>query len=318
MGLPVFGFWYSKKMIYTLTLNTSLDYVVHVDELRVGEIHKTENYSIFPGGKGINVSQVLHELGVDNTALGFVAGHTGGCLEAIMADKHIATDFVHLSCGITRVNMKVRSKDSRGDNRETDFNGIGPIIGSGELEALKQKLRAISARDTVIVSGSVPPSISVEEYGKLIEIICGNGATLVVDAIGDYLKEALRYHPFLIKPNGQELLDLFEGEEKEKDMEILAKDLQEKGAENVLVSLGGEGALLVTQKGEVMRMKAPEGRVINTVGAGDSMVAGFMAGFLEREDFEYALKLGVCAGSATAFAEGLATGTATRQLEKNL
>ncbi len=305
-------------MIYTLTLNTSLDYVVHVDELRVGEIHKTENYSIFPGGKGINVSQVLHELGFDNTALGFIAGHTGGCLEAIMADKQLATDFVHLSCGITRINMKVRSKDSEGDTKETDFNGIGPIICSEEMDRLKEKLMGISSEDTVIVSGSVPPSISVEEYGQLIEIIAKKGATLVVDAIGDYLKEALKYRPFLIKPNRQELLDLFDEHEAKQDITVLAQKLREKGARNVLVSLGGDGALLVTEKGDVMKQEAPRGNVINTVGAGDSMVAGFVAGFMEREDFGYGLRLGVCAGSATAFAEGLATGTATRQLEENL
>lgn len=305
-------------MIYTLTLNTSLDYVVHVDELRVGEIHKTENYSIFPGGKGINVSQVLHELGFDNTALGFIAGHTGGCLEAIMADKQLATDFVHLSCGITRINMKVRSKDSEGDTKETDFNGIGPIICPEEMDRLKEKLMGISSEDTVIVSGSVPPSISVEEYGQLIEIIAKKGATLVVDAIGDYLKEALKYRPFLIKPNRQELLDLFDEHEAKQDITVLAQKLREKGARNVLVSLGGDGALLVTEKGDVMKQEAPWGNVINTVGAGDSMVAGFVAGFMEREDFGYGLRLGVCAGSATAFAEGLATGTATRQLEENL
>ena len=305
-------------MIYTLTLNTSLDYVVHVDELRVGEIHKTENYSIFPGGKGINVSQVLHELGFDNTALGFIAGHTGGCLEAIMADKQLATDFVHLSCGITRINMKVRSKDSEGDTKETDFNGIGPIICPEEMDRLKEKLMGISSEDTVIVSGSVPPSISVEEYGQLIEIIAKKGATLVVDAIGDYLKEALKYRPFLIKPNRQELLDLFDEHEAKQDITVLAQKLREKGARNVLVSLGGDGALLVTEKGDVMKQEAPRGNVINTVGAGDSMVAGFVAGFMEREDFGYGLRLGVCAGSATAFAGGLATGTATRQLEENL
>lgn len=305
-------------MIYTLTLNTSLDYVVHVDELRVGEIHKTENYSIFPGGKGINVSQVLHELGFDNTALGFIAGHTGGCLEAIMADKQLATDFVHLSCGITRINMKVRSKDSEGDTKETDFNGIGPIICPEEMDRLKEKLMGISSEDTVIVSGSVPPSISVEEYGQLIEIIAKKGATLVVDAIGDYLKEALKYRPFLIKPNRQELLDLFDEHEAKQDITVLVQKLREKGARNVLVSLGGDGALLVTEKGDVMKQEAPRGNVINTVGAGDSMVAGFVAGFMEREDFGYGLRLGVCAGSATAFAEGLATGTATRQLEENL
>ena len=305
-------------MIYTLTLNTSLDYVVHVDELRVGEIHKTENYSIFPGGKGINVSQVLHELGINNTALGFVAGHTGGCLEAIMADKQIATDFVHLSCGITRINMKIRSKDLCGDTKETDFNGIGPIICPEEMTQLKDRLNGVTFEDTVIVSGSVPPSISVEEYGQLIEIIENKGATLIVDAIGEYLMEALKYRPFLIKPNRQELLDLFDADEAKQDIAILAGKLQKKGARNVLVSLGGDGAMLMTEKGEVMSLEAPEGEVINTVGAGDSMVAGFVAGFSEKEDYAYALRLGVSAGSATAFAEGLATGTATRQLEKNL
>lgn len=302
------------NMIYTLTLNTSLDYVVHVDELRVGEIHKTENYSIFPGGKGINVSQVLYELGLDNTALGFVAGHTGTCLEAIMADKHIKTNFVHLSCGITRINMKVRSTDTDGDTKETDFNGIGPIVSDEELNRLKSILKSVSAEDTVIVSGSVPPSISISEYSELIGIICENKATLIVDAISEYLKEALTYHPFLIKPNKQELLDLFDEADRGEEMPVLMRRLQDMGARNVLVSLGGDGAVLLTEMGEVIRMEAPKGNVINTVGAGDSMVAGFVAGFRENGDYREAVKMGICAGSATAFAEGLATGNATRLL----
>lgn len=294
-------------MVYTLTLNTSLDYVAHVDELEVGKIHKTTMYSIYPGGKGINVSQVLKELGVENTALGFVAGHTGECLEAIMHDKCIHTDFVKLSCGITRVNMKIRSMMGDDTIAETDINGIGPVIRADELEQLKKQLGRLNFGDTVIVSGSVPPSVSVEDYGELLNEVSKSHAMLVVDAVGDYLKEALKYRPFLIKPNKQELLDVFE-EQSGAEVEALAGRLCDMGAENVLVSLGADGAFLKTSDGIAMSMKAPNGTAVNTVGAGDSMVAGFVAGYNATGDREYAMKLGICAGSATTFSDGLATG----------
>lgn len=308
-------------MIYTLTLNTSLDYVAHVDKLSVGNIHKTVNYSLYPGGKGINVSQVLAQLGVDNTALGFVAGHTGTCLESLMADRHIDTDFVHLSSGITRINMKIRSKNELFATEETDINGVGPNITDEEKKELLGKLAVVTSDDTVIVSGSVPPTVSVSEYENIIASIANQGAVLVVDAIGKYLEVALKYKPFLIKPNRDELYDFFgkqyTGDSDEVQLEEYAAKLAQMGAVNVLVSLGGDGALLYSRQPEGMvtyRKKAPKIDVISTVGAGDSMVAGFIAGYRAKQDVEYAMLLGICAGSATTMSEGLANCNAVEQL----
>lgn len=303
----------SVNMFYTLTFNTSLDYVVHVDGLRVGDINKTCVYSLFPGGKGINVSQVLSELGYDNVAMGFVAGHTGDCLEGLMHDMNLKTDFVHIDEGFTRINMKIRSKDDEGKTVETDVNGTGPNVSEQEIRKLAEKLKCVRKGDTVIISGSVMSSIDAATYGGIIKDIAATGAKIAVDAIEGYLQAALESRPFLIKPNSRELEDFFSGYDgkevridTDEDIVSYAKRLQDMGAQNVLVSLGEAGALLLSDDGRAWKMPAPQIEVVNTVGAGDSMVAGFMAGFEEKGDHGYALRLSVSAGSATTMSEGLA------------
>jgi len=299
-------------MVYTLTLNTSLDYVVHVDKLSIGQINKSSRYDIYPGGKGINVSWVLKELGIESTALGFVAGHTGDCFEAMIREAGIDTNLIKLTDGMTRINIKTRSHEQESVT-ETDINCAGPIVGSAQLNQMKEVVSRIQKDDILVVSGSVPPSIGPEEYGEMIQIATQNGAMVVVDVTGAYLLEALKYKPFLVKPNEQELRDLF-GNSDDESVVVLAKRMQDMGADNVLVSLGEAGALLCPDEGEIIRMEAPKGVAVNTVGAGDSMVAGFVAAVVQGEDMEKALKLGVCAGSATAFSEGLASYTSIQRL----
>lgn len=297
-------------MIYTLTLNPSLDYVVGVDELVVGKTHKTNHYNIYPGGKGINVSQILKRLGIDTVALGFVAGHTGETLESLLDDMGIENHFIHVRDGITRVNMKIRSYQGEGKHlTETDVNGVGPLIEADELQSMREMLYNLGEDDMVIISGSVPPAITPEDFSSVVSRLIQNKVCVVLDAIEEYMKESLKYGPFLIKPNQDELGDLFDVNiETKEDALKYARILQEKGAGNVLVSLGEKGAILVCEDGKVYEEKAPKGEVKNTVGAGDSMVAGFLAGLLDKNDMRYALKLGICAGSATAFSEGLASG----------
>lgn len=300
-------------MIYTLTLNASLDYVVHVDELVTGKIHKSSQYSIFPGGKGINVSQVLCNLGVESTILGFVAGHTGNCLEAMLKEMNLKTELTHLSGGITRVNVKTRSHNKAdGTVVETDINGAGPVVSKQELGQLNSVLSCVSQDDYVIVSGSVPPSISSQEFDEMLGTVADRGAKLVVDCTGEYLLTALKHKPFLVKPNEEELRELFDDEEE--NVEKLGFRLVKMGACNVLISLGASGAVLCTEGEEVIRMNAPKGTVVNTVGAGDSMVAGFIAGYLQTGNKKTAVMKGICAGSATAFSEGLAVGSDIERL----
>lgn len=293
-------------MIYTLTLNASLDYVAHVDDLAIGQINKSSQYSIFPGGKGINVSQVLKNLGIESTALGFIAGYTGEALKAMLDDLGITSDFVRLSKGITRVNIKLRSEDSENALQETDINCKGPEVDADKLSELEKKLQKISAGDILITSGSVPPSISPKAFGKLLGVAKENGALLVVDVTGEYLREALSCRPYIVKPNETELQEFFQADRNE-NVEGLVQKMHEMGAQNVLVSLGEKGALLCKGDGEIIRMESANGKAVNTVRAGDSMVAGFIAGHILYGDDNSAMKMGISAGSATAFSEGLAT-----------
>lgn len=293
-------------MIYTLTLNTSLDYVAHVDELAIGKINRSSEYNIFPGGKGINVSQVLKNLGIESIALGFIAGYTGEALKAMLDDLGITSDFVRLSKGITRVNIKLRSEDSENALQETDINCKGPEVDADKLSELEKKLQKISAGDILITSGSVPPSISPKAFGKLLGVAKENGALLVVDVTGEYLREALSCRPYIVKPNETELQEFFQADRNE-NVEGLVQKMHEMGAQNVLVSLGEKGALLCKGDGEIIRMESANGKAVNTVGAGDSMVAGFIAGHILYGDDNSAMKMGISAGSATAFSEGLAT-----------
>ena len=289
-------------MIYTVTFNPALDYVVWMDALRPGQINRTNSEEIQYGGKGINVSTVLSALGVENVALGFLAGFTGRALEEGLRNRGIRTDFIWLPDGLTRINVKVKGGD------ETEINGRGPTVDPVALRALRDKLDRLEAGDILVISGSVPAALSHDVYEQILARLEDRGIQFVVDTTRDLLESALPYHPFLIKPNNLELGEIF-GNTPVTDTEIrhCAAQLQAKGARNVLVSMAGDGSLLVDERGNCHRLGVPKGKVRNSVGAGDSMVAGFLAGWLEAGDYASAPRLGAPAGSATAFADGLAT-----------
>ncbi|MBQ4527794.1 MAG: 1-phosphofructokinase [Clostridia bacterium] len=289
-------------MIYTLTLNPAIDYVLYSPECIPGEINRSENEKIYPGGKGINVSAILKELGMQSVALGFCAGYTGTMLYEMLKSENIDSDFVMLPEGMTRINVKIKSK------LETDINANAPHVNSVSLEKLFKKLDLMVDGDTLVLAGSVPKSLSPTIYCDIMALFKRKNIRFVVDATKDTLIASLKYKPFLIKPNNFELCEIF-GKNLENTHEIVAaaKELQKKGAQNVLVSLGSNGAILVCDDGNVYMSDAPKGKVINTTGAGDSMVAGFLAGYSKTEDYSYALKLGLCCGSATAFSESLAS-----------
>lgn len=288
-------------MIYTVTFNPALDYVVKVEHFTTGGVNRTVQEEIFYGGKGINVSAVLKELGLNSTALGFVAGFTGDELERGVKTLGFASDFIHVKKGMSRINVKMKSDE------ETEINGIGPEIEESDVKELFDKLEKLEKDDVLVLSGSIPNSIDDRIYEQIMERLDGRGVRIVVDATKDLLLNVLKYHPFLIKPNNHELGEMF-GVTLKTDEEIVtyAKKLQERGALNVLISMAGDGAVLVTEDGDVHRIGVPKGTVKNSVGAGDSMVAGFIAGYLDKKDYGYALKLGTASGSATAFSEGIA------------
>ncbi|WP_313580776.1 1-phosphofructokinase [Lacrimispora sp.] len=288
-------------MIYTVTFNPALDYVVRVDHFALGAVNRTEQESIYYGGKGLNVSAVLSTLGYGNTALGFVAGFTGDEIERGVKGLGFQSDFIRVEKGLSRINVKLRSQE------ETEINGMGPEITGEDVKQLFEKLDRLTAGDVLVLSGSIPKSIDDDIYERIMESLDGRGVRIVVDATKDLLINVLPYHPFLIKPNNHELGEMF-GVTLHGPEEIIdyGKRLQEKGAKNVLISMAGDGAILITEKEEVFRMGVPEGTVKNSVGAGDSMVAGFIAGYLENGSFKHALRLGSAAGSASAFSEGLA------------
>lgn len=290
-------------MVYTVTFNPALDYVVRMDHFQVGEVNRTAQEEIQLGGKGINVSTVLSHLGVENVALGFLAGFTGQALEEGLRRQGIHTDFIWLEEGLTRINVKIKA------GQESEINGQGPNIDAGALEQLFQKLDKLQKDDVLIVSGSVPATLPGDIYERILARLEGRGIHFVVDATRDLLCNVLPYHPFLIKPNNLELGEIF-GRTLNSDEEIrdCAAQLQQRGARNVLVSMAGDGSLLLDETGACYRLGVPKGQVRNSVGAGDSMVAGFVAGWLKTGDYAYAQRLGAAAGSATAFSDGLATG----------
>lgn len=304
-------------MIYTVTFNPSLDYFIRVDELEKGTIHRAQEEDIFAGGKGINVSIVLQELGVDSVALGFAAGFTGNEIIQRIRQKGISADFISVSQGVSRINVKIRS----GISTETDINGQGPEICASELQEFYHKLNQLKNGDFLVLSGSVPKSIANPEqvYQEICRKVIRAQVRLVIDAEGELLRNTLKEKPFLIKPNRQELEGLFGKLLTSRDSIILAaKQLQKEGAENVLVSLGGEGAIFVDPLGNVYEQAAPAGKPINSVGAGDSMVAGFLAGLVmepggnsgdykefTHRDYLRALRWGSAAGGAAAFSVGL-------------
>lgn len=289
-------------MIYTVTFNPSLDYVVSVDDFQLGKTNRTTTEQIFPGGKGINVSIVLQNLGIQNTALGFIAGFTGKEIQKQTKDIGFANDFISVKEGISRINIKMKDFDG------TEINGKGPSIQPEDVEKLFAQLDAMKAGDTLVLAGSIPESISASIYKEIMERYADAGVLFVVDATKDLLCNVLAYHPFLIKPNNYELGEIFQVTLKTKEEVIpYAKKMQEMGARNVLVSMAGEGAVLVAETGEVFQMEVPKGTLVNAVGAGDSMVAGFVAGWVQKQDYFHAFKMGISAGSASAFSEALAT-----------
>lgn len=289
-------------MIYTLTFNPSLDYILTVPHFACGVVNRTTEEILFPGGKGINVSMVLKNFGFASTALGYLAGFTGNKLRELLEEKGISTEFLPVKEGMTRINVKLRS------DQETEINGQGPAIGKGDIEKLYTRLDRLEEEDILVMAGSIPDIMPGTMYMDIMKRLQEKRLKIVVDATKDLLVNVLQYHPFLIKPNNHELGEIFHTEIREKDDVIrYAKQLQEKGAENVLVSMAGDGAVLVANDGSIYQSEAPKGKVVNSVGAGDSMVAGFLAGYLEYGNYEKAFQMGVYTGSASAFSKELAT-----------
>lgn len=289
-------------MIYTVTFNPSLDYIVSVENFQLGLTNRTSSELMLPGGKGVNVSTVLMNLGIENTALGFVAGFVGDEIVRQMEEMGVQNGFIRIEEGVSRINLKLKSIDG------TEINGQGPVISPEHVEELMKQLDRLGEGDVLFLSGSIPSSMPDDAYQKIMERLDGRGVQIVVDATKDLLLNVLEYHPFLIKPNNHELGELFGVELKTREEVIpYAKKLQEKGAVNVLVSMAGEGAVLIDANEDVYMAPTPKGTLVNGVGAGDSMVAGFMAGWLEKQDYEHAFCMGVSAGSASAFSEHLAT-----------
>lgn len=289
-------------MIYTVTFNPALDYVVRVDKFVAGAVNRTVAENIYYGGKGINVSAVLANLGYPSVALGFVAGFTGDEIERGVKTLGFSSDFIRVKKGMSRINVKLKS------DQESEINGMGPKITEEDVEALFAKLEKLVPGDVLVLSGSIPAALDSRIYEEILASMEGKGIRAAVDAEKELLLNVLKYHPFLIKPNNHELGEMFGTVLKsEEEIASHAKRLQQLGARNVLVSMAGDGSLLVTEEGEVHHMGVAQGTVKNSVGAGDSMVAGFLAGFLENGDYTHALRLGTAAGGATAFSDGLGT-----------
>lgn len=289
-------------MIYTVTFNPSLDYIVSMNGFEMGMTNRTTGEQMFPGGKGINVSIVLGNLGIESTALGFTAGFTGEQIEREVRKIGLLTDFIHIDKGFSRINVKLK------DYEGTEINGMGPEIGQIHVNELFEKLDRLEAGDILILAGSIPKSLPDSTYSDILERLQKKGVLFVVDATQELLLNVLQYKPFLIKPNNHELGEIFGVTLKTReDVVPYAKKLQERGARNVLVSMAGQGAVLVDEDGAVHMLAAPKGKLVNAVGAGDSMVAGFVAGWTKEQDYDYAFRMGISAGSASAFSELLAT-----------
>ena len=300
-------------MIYTVTFNPAIDYVIKVDNLTLGEINRTTKEYIFCGGKGINVSHVLANLGMESVGLGFIAGFTGDVIEKGAKELGFTPDFIRVREGMTRINVKAKS------NEESEINGMGPVIHEDELEKMYEKLDQLQDGDVLILAGSIPVTLPSDVYEKIMERLQEKDIRIVVDATKDLLLNVLKYHPFLIKPNNHELGEIFGVTLKTREEVVpYGRKLQEKGARNVLISMAGEGAVLIAENGEVYSSPAPKGTLVNGVGAGDSMVAGFMAGWMEKQDYEHAFHMGVATGSASAFSEYLATRPEVEEVYKQL
>lgn len=289
-------------MIYTVTFNPSLDYIVSVKDLRLGMTNRTDSELLLPGGKGINVSLVLKNLGISNTAFGFVAGFIGDEIAEELKEAGIHPDFIRLDQGISRINVKLKSIDG------TEINGQGPDIDAGHLEELMQKLDRLQDEDVLVLAGSIPDSLPDDIYQKIMKRLESKNILIAVDATRDLLLNVLPYRPFVIKPNHHELGEIFDVSlETFEEVIPYARKLQEQGARNVLVSMGKKGGLLLAENGEIIAGPSTDGVIKNSVGAGDSMVAGFLAGWLEKHNYEYAFKMGMAAGGATAYSDYLGT-----------
>lgn len=289
-------------MIYTITFNPALDYIVKMDEFNLGNVNRSNNEFIYAGGKGINVSIVLNNLGVKSKALGFIAGFTGEEIERRVREFGCDTEFIKLKEGMSRINVKIKA------DVESEINGGGPDISSDALEELYKKLDTLTVGDILVLAGSIPKTMPTDVYERIMERLQEKNIKFIVDTTGESLLKVLKYNPFLIKPNHHELGELF-GVKLNSKEEIIeyAKKLKDMGAQNVIISMAGDGAILIDSNGGVTTSNVPKGVVKNSVGAGDSMVAGFIAGYLDSEKIEDGFKLGVATGSASAFSEGLAT-----------
>lgn len=289
-------------MIYTITFNPSLDYIMHVDSFEVGETNRSSKEEMYPGGKGFNVSTILQRLGLENTALGFVAGFTGEEIEKQLQNRGFYCQLSHLDEGLSRINVKMKG------SKETEINGSGPSIPNHKLQELLAVIDTLTSEDTLILAGSIPSSLPNTIYEDIMKRLANKKIRIIVDATNELLVKVLPYHPFLIKPNHRELEEIFNTKiNSQEELIEYARKLQEQGASNVLVSLGGEGALLVADDQHVYHCLAAKGKLINSVGSGDSMVAGFLAGYLKSGTYQEAIRLGSACGGATAFSQDLAT-----------
>lgn len=300
-------------MIYTVTFNPALDYILELDKLEIGKIQKSKTELILPGGKGINVSTVLTNLEVENIALGYKAGFVGAEIERLLKNMNVKADFIDLGEGNSRINVKISGEE------ETAINTNGPKISENKILELLDKLKTLNENDYLVLSGSIPSSIKDDIYEKICSIVKKQNVKIVVDATKNLLVQALKYNPFLIKPNNEELGEIFGVEiHTKEDAYVYGKKLKEMGAKNVLVSMGKTGAALIDEAGQEYFLKSPEGKRVNTVGSGDSMVAGFIAGFLKYKNYNDALKMGVSAGSASALSKYLATKEEVYNLYNNI
>ncbi len=296
-------------MIYTVTFNPAIDYAIGVENLQPGMTNRASYEQLLPGGKGLNVSTILSNLGIENTALGFIAGFTGKEIKRSFEAFGCRSDFIELKEGISRINVKIKS------DKETEINAVGPVIDEGAISELLKKINTLKDGDTLILAGSIPASLSDSLYSDIMKMLSDRDIMIAVDATKDLLLNVLEHKPFLVKPNNHELGEIFSVTLKtRREVVPYAKKLQEKGARNVLISMAGEGAVLITETGDVLMSDAPKGIVKNSVGAGDSMVAGFIAGWCEKHDYAHAFKMGLSAGSASAFSEMLATKAEIKQV----
>ena len=303
-------------MIYTVTLNPALDYIMRVPSLETDAVNRTDSESVFYGGKGINVSIILSRLEVPNVALGFIAGFTGREIQDGVKAQGVETKFIPLEQGLSRINVKIKNAEKK---EETEINAQGPRIPEDKLQELYEQLEQLTADDMLVLAGSIPNTLPSDVYEQIMKRLQSKQVPIVVDATKDLLKNVLKYHPFLIKPNNFELGEMFGVTLHSKEKIVhYAKELQKLGARNVVVSMAGDGSILVTENGEVHQMGVAKGTVKNSVGAGDSMVAGFVAGYIQKGDYAYALKLGTAAGGATAFSDDLATREKIQETLKNL